>query len=108
LTEVTTAYYTSVSEKPRRNVRTIKGQVRTMARAENWSKEEFEILLQNPQLTDEQLRSQLPRRSLGAIGVVRAFIHNFHKGGSISGVSKMMISRLEKGLWTCPICNEKQ
>jgi len=79
-----------------------------MARAKNWNKEEFEILLQNPRLTDEQLISYLPERSRGAIGVVRAFIHNYHKRGNVSGLSRMMISRLERDPWTCPLCDEKQ
>ena len=77
-------------------------------RAKNWSMWEFGTLLDNPQLTDEQLSSELPRRSVGAISVVRASIHNYHKGGNVSGLSKMMISRLEQGSWTCPRCNKKQ
>ena len=73
-----------------------------------WSPEEFEILLQNPQLSDEELSSQLPCRSPGAIGVVRAFIHNFHMGGNVSGLSRMMIRHLEQGSWNCPLCPYKK
>jgi hypothetical protein len=67
-----------------------------------WSKEEFEILLQNHRLMDEELTKLLPRRRVGAIRVVRSFIHSFHRGGNVSGLSKMMIHRLEQGSWACP------
>jgi hypothetical protein len=73
-----------------------------MARAPNWSQKEFEILLQNPRLNDEELSDQLPRRTAEAIATVRAFIHNYHKDGNVSGLSKLMIRRLEQGSWTCP------
>ena len=74
----------------------------------NWSPEEFEFLLQRPQLTDEELRDQMPTRS-GAITLVRNFIHSFHTGGDVSGLSKsMMIPRLNRGSWTCPRCGEKK
>jgi hypothetical protein len=72
-----------------------------------WSIEEFEILLDNPHLTNEELSIQLPRRSAGAINAVRSFIHSFHEGGNDSGLSEMMRGRLEErqGTITCPKCN---
>ena len=79
-----------------------------MAPAPNWSQKEFEILLQNARCTDEELSGKLPGRSAGAIATVRAFIHNYHKAGNVSGLSELMIRRLEQGSWTCPQCDEKQ
>jgi len=79
-----------------------------MSRAPNWSQKEFEFLLQNHRLTDEELSDQLSRRTAEAIATVRAFIHNYHKDGNVSGLSKLMISRLEQGSWTCPWCDEKR
>lgn len=79
-----------------------------MVRAPDWSTEEFEILLRNPRLADEELNSQLSRRTVGAIRTVRAFIHSFHRGGNVSGLSEMMIHRLEQGSWDCPRCNERR
>lgn len=76
-----------------------------MARAPDWSEQEFETLLRNPQLSDEEVARLLPRRTLGAIGAVRSFLHNFHEGGDISGLSQMMASRLRRGSWTCSKCD---
>ncbi len=78
-----------------------------MIRAPDWSQEEFEILLQNPQFTDEELSSLLPKRTTEAIAVIRSFIHNFHRGGNASGLSKMMKARLEQRSWPCPRCDYK-
>ena len=75
-----------------------------MARAPDYTKEEFEILLQSPRITDDELSHQLGR-AIGSIRVVRSFIHNFHKGGDVSELSKMMIHRLQQGSWTCPRCD---
>ena len=73
-----------------------------------WTREEFEILVSNSALSDAELVQKLPRRSSGAIGIVRAGIHAFHVGGNISMLSKMMISYLEEkaGSTICPICGE--
>jgi len=79
-----------------------------MAREPNWSQKEFEILLQNPQLTDEELSRKLTSRTVGAIKTVRDFIHSFHTGGNVSGLSRLMKSRLEQGSWTCARCDQKQ
>ena len=71
-----------------------------------WNTEEFVILLDNPQLTNEELSRQLTTRSIGAINVVRRFIHSFHAGGNISGLSNLMIHRLQQGSWVCPQCQK--
>lgn len=72
----------------------------------NWNEREFDILLQNHGLSDQELASQLLQRTSGAVGTVRSFIHNFHIGGNVSGLSKMMIKRLqEKSIpVVCPRC----
>jgi hypothetical protein len=78
-----------------------------MTRAPNWTEDEFETLLNNPHLSDEELADLLPQRTVEAGQTVRAFVHNYHIGGSMSGVGKMMLQRLEQGSVTCPICNTK-
>lgn len=46
-----------------------------MSKAPLWSKQEFESLLQNNHLSDAQLAQLLPRRTVGAINVIRSGIH---------------------------------
>jgi len=43
-----------------------------MKQAPDWTKEEFELLIQNSTLSDESLAVRLPRRTLGAIQAVRS------------------------------------
>jgi hypothetical protein len=75
-----------------------------MTRAPNWTEDEFETLLNNPHSSDEELADLLPQRTPDAVGVVRAFVHNYHLGGSMSGIGNMMVQRLEQGSVTCPVC----
>lgn len=77
-----------------------------MKRAPDWTEDEFDILLQSPTLSADELHSKLPKRSPDAILIVRRGIHAFHTGKNSSMLSKMMIHRLEgdtSGL-VCPIC----
>lgn len=67
-----------------------------MAQEPNWPQSEFEILMNNPELSDEELHKKLPRRSLGAIRIVRVGIHRFHTGKSYDMLSRMMINKLKK------------
>ena len=78
-----------------------------MARAEDWSEAEFEILLSNPNLSDEELANRLPKRTNGAIRTVRSFIHSFHRGLNISGLPHIMRRRLEQEGWICSKCQGK-
>lgn len=64
--------------------------------APNWSREEFELLLASPSLTDDELAVRLPGRSVGAIRTIRAFVASFRRGGDISGLSRMMLDVLER------------
>lgn len=79
-----------------------------MSREPDWSSEEFEVLLNNPLLTDAELAPLLPERSTGAIGVVRAGIHALHTGRNHSMLSQMMVQRLmapSKPI-LCPLCKQ--
>jgi len=61
-----------------------------MKQAPVWTLEEFKTLVDNPTLSDVELASKLPRRTVGAVGVVRAGLHSYHKGRNISMLSRMM------------------
>ena len=77
-----------------------------MTRAPDWSVEEFDTVLNNSNLDSLELAQQLPRRTPGAIEVVREGIHSFHTGGSLSLLSRMMLRRLKEKQEqvTCAIC----
>lgn len=77
-----------------------------MKRAPEWTSDEFEILLKSPALSADDLQLRLPKRTQGAIQIVRSGIHAFHTGKNYSMLSKMMVRRLEgdtSGL-VCSIC----
>lgn len=80
-----------------------------MARAPDWSYEEFRILMNNCQLSDEELTLKLPNRSKGAIGAVRAGVHSYHTGGIITMLSQIMLNYLKnnRSSLTCPRCGAK-
>jgi hypothetical protein len=61
-----------------------------MVRESEWTKPEFILLLNNSELSNEELSRLLPKRGKGAIGVVRAGVHSYHIGGDISMLSNMM------------------
>ena len=78
-----------------------------MKRAPVWTQDEFEILLQSPTLSVDELHLKLPGRTADAIQIVRSGIHAFHTGKNVSMLSKMMVQRLEgdtTGL-VCPVCD---
>ena len=79
-----------------------------MVRARDWTEEEFETLLRNPGISDDELSELLDgRRSHGAVGLVRSGVHRFHTGqDNASILSQMMLSRLERGTdgLSCAIC----
>lgn len=77
-----------------------------MTRLPDWSVEELEILLNHNDLSSEQFAELLPRRTSGAIEVVRAGVHSFHLGGNTSMLSEMMRQRLKEKNQplTCPRC----
>ena len=78
----------------------------TGPRAPNWTQGEFLVLLGHPTASDDQLATMLPRRSVGAIGTVRSFLHSYHGGGNVSGLSQVMLRALGglRGTVVCPIC----
>ena len=79
-----------------------------MSQEPKWEKWEFEIVMNNPELTDEELKKKLPR-TLGAIQVVREGIHMFHMDDRNYKkiLSKMMVclledkNRLRTQCWKC-------
>ena len=77
-----------------------------MAKAPNWTPEEFEILLRSPNEKDDSLYLQLPKRTPSAIQAVRGGIHAFHTGGKSSLLSMMMVRRLQKDTTdlVCAVC----
>jgi len=82
------------------------GNKMTPRRAPDWSEEEFRVLLDRPDLADEEVAKILIGRSTGAIGVVRAGVHSFHLGGNVSMLSKMMLNYLQRRRepLKCPVC----
>jgi len=80
-----------------------------MARAPDWSEEEFDLLLNSSGLPAAELAQTLPKRTPGAIEVVQSGIHSFHRGGDVSMLSQMMLLRLEEsnGSLICPTCGEQ-
>lgn len=81
-----------------------------MVRAPNWSESEFEIVVNGYGLSVGELKRRLPRRSSGAIAIVRNGIHSYHNEGKfISALSKMMLQYLKdrRGSLTCPKCGAK-
>ena len=72
-----------------------------MVRAPDWTEREFDTLLVQHQLSDEDLASLLPGRSVGAVKAVRAGLHAFHRGGNPAMLSRMMLRRLENGPGSC-------
>jgi hypothetical protein len=84
----------------------INAKYREAPRAPNWTEEELLVLLEHPTASDEQLAQMLPGRTVGALGTVRSFLHSYHRGGNVSGLSQMMLRVLERlrGTVVCPIC----
>ena len=75
-----------------------------MTRVPAWDAEEFETLLEHADLNNETMAELLPRRSVGAVEVVRQGVHAYHRGGNTSMLSQVMLQRLERGSVTCPVC----
>jgi hypothetical protein len=77
-----------------------------MTRAADWSEAEFNTLLAHPSLRAEELIALLPIRTLDAVSVVRSGIHDFHRNGTSSLLSQMMIRILSDPTlsWECSEC----
>jgi hypothetical protein len=75
----------------------------------DWTVSEFEILLGNPGLTNEELVKLLPRRSADAIQIVRNGIHSYHRGMNVSMLSQMMLKVLDEEAEgkICPVCGSQ-
>ena len=77
----------------------------TMTMRGEYTGEDYRGIVRYPEFSDEEL-AQRPSRTAGATGGVRTFMHHYHLGYDISGLSQMMLSRLQKGGWTCPACGK--
>lgn len=58
-----------------------------------------------PETSDEDL-ARLPQRSDATGGGVHHAMHYYHLGFNYSGLSQLMLERLRRGGWTCPVCGE--
>jgi hypothetical protein len=78
-----------------------------MPQAPEWTPEQCESALDSPHLSDQALGGQIDR-SEGAVQTVRSFLHNYHRGGDISGLSLPMRQAIRKkqGTITCPKCRQ--
>ena len=80
-----------------------------MAQASRWTQREFDVLLDNNNLSHHKLAKLLPNRTPGAIEVVREGIHAFHSGTNISMLSQMMRETLSQSRdnVVCPKCGSR-
>jgi len=80
-----------------------------MVRALDWTEDEFQTLITGYRLSDAELMSRLPNRTMGAINVVREGVHACHIGSNTSMLSQMMLSYLNRNQSTleCPKCGAK-
>ena len=77
-----------------------------MAKAPDWTPEEFETLRRPPGEKEDNLYLHLPKRTPAAFQIVRGGIHAFYTSGKFSLLSMMMVRRLQKdttGL-VCAVC----
>ena len=72
-----------------------------------WERDEFEMLLRHPNMSSEDMRNLMPRRSAEDIEEARAFVHTFHLGTQVAGVPALLRSQLENksASLTCPVCS---
>jgi len=79
-----------------------------MTREPNWTEEEFRTVLSNPKRSDEELSAESLDRTPGAIGFVRAGIHDFHNDcdNSILSATMKEVLRNSKEHWLCPVCQQ--
>jgi len=47
-----------------------------------------------------------PEGGAGPPGGVHHAMHYYHLGLNYSGLSQLMLSRLQRGGWACPVCGE--
>lgn len=80
-----------------------------MTRAIDWTEQEFAILLDSATGSDAELAERFPLRSPGAVGVVRAGVHDYHTGGRSGLLSRVMLRMLERQRRrrTCAMCHEQ-
>lgn len=67
-----------------------------MPRAPDWTEDEFRLLLQNTDLSSDDIALLLPSRSAGAVETVRQGVEAYRAGQDHSLLSQMMIRVLEE------------
>ena len=83
-----------------------------MSREADWRPGEFAVLLSSPDLAPEELATDLPDRSTGAIEVVRQGVHLWHRHEDDRLIlSRMMREYLSRRAshshLACPVCREQ-
>lgn len=70
-----------------------------------WTHVEFASLYRQPLVTALELATQLGR-SVGAVEVVRWGVHEWHRGGNVSALSRTMLAYLQtyRGQSLCAKC----
>lgn len=80
-------------------------------RVPNWTLNEFEIVLQHPDLSHAEIAAMLPAyRTEGSVSWVRGGVHRFHAGQDNRGIlSKMMRAHLRDKTYTveCAQCGAR-
>jgi hypothetical protein len=76
------------------------------SRTPEWTESEFRVLVTSFGVSDSELKSKLPRRSIGAIDVVREGVHTYHVGNNSTILSQMMTDYLSRNHShaKCPKC----
>ena len=74
-----------------------------------WTLDEFKALAAYHGLDDQDVARLVPGRSSGAIGIVRAGLHSYHRDQDLSMLSQIMLEELDlhPGRYTCPKCGDK-
>ena len=77
-----------------------------MARVPMWSLQEFITVLENPNLSDDDLAALLgPVRNSNAVSWVRGGVCSWHKGNEVSMLNRIMkdyLARQDRPQYTCP------
>ena len=70
-----------------------------------WTEVEFASLHRHPLMAATELAERIGR-SIGGVEVVRWGVHEWHSGGNVSALSRMMLGILDgnRGLSTCSDC----
>lgn len=73
----------------------------------DWTDPQFGYLRTNPRASDEEVAEHVDH-PVGGVQTVRAFVHNWHRGGNVSGLSELMLAQLDahRRESTCSVCGD--